>query len=206
MFSVIKESYVLFIKKFPLWIAFVLPLALFSFLDEEFASENIYFWMKLGGILILTLTELGIYKYIVKLNFGNVWQIIKKIIIISVYQVVIGVIMMLPIYIAIKIGQHHQILSAGYIMLCFVINIFLGGWFFAKFNAVLPLIAAGEKNGYKTYIKGKYLDWCWVSLLVYFPYVASLYLIDCALTSIVLSSLFVAVFSIFNIKLYQSKK
>lgn len=206
MLNIIKESYVLFIKKFPLWIAFVLPLALFSYLDEEVDNENIYLWMKLGGVLILTLTELAIYKYVAQLNLGNVWQIVKKTIYISFYQIVIGLIMMLPVYIVTQIGQHHQILSAGYILLCFIVNIFLGGWFFAKFNAIVPLIAAGEKDGYKTYIKGKYLDWCWASLLVYFPYVASFYLIDCALISIILSSLFVALFSIFNVKFYQSRK
>ncbi len=210
MLSIIKDSYFSFFKQIHKWIVVVLPLAIFSYLDEYLRGEYGYCWgMKLAGIVLLTLTELFIFKKVAALELGNIWNVVKKVVLISVYQVVIGLIMLVPVYIAIKIAQHHQILSLGYIFWAFVINIFLGGWLFAKTNAILPSVVAGEKlniSTFKSYTKGSYMDWVWVSLLIYFPYIISLYMVDCVVLSIAISSLFVAVFSLFNIKYYQSKK
>lgn len=210
MLSVIKESYVLFLKKLPLWVAVLLPMAVFSYIDEYYRSIYEDCWsIRLGGVMVVALTELFIFKFAAQINLGNIWQIVKKAFLISVYQIVVGLIMMLPVIIAMQIASHHNILSNGFLFISFIVNIFLGGYFFAKYNMALPLIAVGEKislANIKQYAKGSYKEWCWVSFLLYFPYVCSLYLIDCVLTSIILSSLFIAVFSIFNILYYQTKK
>ena len=209
MFGIIKNSYLLFCKKLPLWIVLVLPLAAFSYADEYFQAQSFSYWMKLSGVLILTLTELALYKFAINIKFGNIWQIVKKTILISVYQVIIGFIMLIPVFIAVQIAHHHQMMSDWYLLLTFIVNIFLGGWFFAKANALLPLMIEGEKLSWaksKEYLKGSYLGWCLVSGLIYFFYVASLYLIECDLTSIGLSSLFLIVFTLFNALYYQSKK
>ena len=209
MLSKIEESYTLFLKKLPLWIALVLPVTAFSFVDEYVALPEYSWEMTILGIILLSLTELFIFKYAGAIQLGYVGQIIKKTIVYGFYQAVIGAIMMVPVYIAMQIAQHHQMLTFGYVLICFVANIFLGGWFFAKANAILPLIAAGEKisfSKFKEYVKGSYFHWCLVSLLIYFPYVYSVYLINCLITSMILSNLFMVVFCLFNVKYYQAKQ
>ena len=210
MLNVIKDSYISFFKQFSKWGIFILPLLCFSFL-EEYLQKNYgdCFGLKILGIVILTLTELAIFKYAAEIPFGNVWNVVKKTVLISVYQVLIGIVMLIPVYIAMKIGQHHHIMSWGYVFICFVANIFIGGWVFAKANAIVALLAADEKINlarYKEFTKSGYLDWCWVSLLIYFPYVFSLYLVECAWVSIVISSLYLGIFSLFNARYYILKK
>ena len=144
MLSVIKESYVLFCKKLPLWVAVLLPMAVFSYVDEYYRSISEDSWsMRLGGVLIVALTELFVFKFAAQINLGNIWQIVKKAFLISVYQIVTGVIMMLPVIIGMKIAAHHHVLSNGFLFISFIVNIFLGGYFFAKYNMALPLIAVG---------------------------------------------------------------
>lgn len=210
MVSIIKNAYVLFLKKLPLCGALILPLIVFSYIDEYLKNQQEYWlWMKIGGILVLTLTELALYKYVMQFQLGNAWQVIKKTILISVYQVIVGTIMLIPVLIAVSIAQHHNIMSEGYLLICFVVNIFLGGWFFTKSNALVPMMAVGEKWSWhkcKEYTHDSYKNWAWVSLLLYFPYVVTLYLIGNALISIIVSSLFVVAFTLFNGLFYQSKK
>ena len=210
MLGLIKDSYLLFFKKLPLWVLIVLPMTVFSFVDEYLQSrfgESVF--MRLLGIVLLTLTELFIYKYAAQINLGNAWQVVRKTVIISLYQIVIGLIMMIPIYIFVNIAQHHQILSWGYMFFSFLLNAFIGGWFFAKANAIVPLLAQKEKISWaesKNYVQGSYQGWSLVSLLVYFPYLYSVYLIESLACSVIVSSLFLAVFNLFNALYYQSKK
>lgn len=210
MISMIKDSYMLFFKKLPLWIAILLPLVIFSYTDEYIRATYGYSWaMRLGGVAVVALIELLVFKFAAEIKLGNVWQVVKKIFLISIYQVIIGGIMIMPIFIFMKIAIHHHALSVGFLFFSFAVNIFLGGYIFAKYNVLLPLIA-GEKKIFssqlKQYVQGSYKDWCLVSFLLYFPYVCSLLLINCTLTSIVISSIFVVVFSIFNALYYNLRK
>lgn len=210
MLSVIKDSYILFLKKLPLWVAVLLPLVAFSYADEYIRAEHINSWsMRLGGVAVLTIVQVVIYKLVSELKLGNVWQIVKKILLISLYQMVLGIIVVIPILLLMKIASHHNILTDEFLFFAFVVNIFISGYLLAKYNTLVPLMAKGEKISLsliKQHTKGSYKDWCWVSFLLYFPYVCSLFLIDCTLTSIVVSSLFVVVFSIFNALYCNQKK
>ena len=210
MLSVIKDSYILFFKKLPLWVAVLLPLVAFSYADEYIRAEHINSWsMRLGGVAVLTIVQVVIYKLVSELKLGNVWQIVKKILLISLYQMVLGIIVVIPILLLMKIASHHNILTDEFLFFAFVVNIFISGYLLAKYNTLVPLMAKGEKISLsliKQHTKGSYKDWCWVSFLLYFPYVCSLFLIDCTLTSIVVSSLFVVVFSIFNALYCNQKK
>lgn len=210
MLNIIKESYLLFLKKLPLWIAFIVPLAAFSYLDEYVRAKGINSWsLRFGGVLLVALIEIAVFKYAGDLKLEKGWRIVKNVIFITVFQVVFSVIMMLPVIIAIRIAQHHQLLSPEFLFFSYTANIFLGGWCFAKFNSVMPMVAAGDKLSWEKigqYTKGSYKDWLWVSLLLYFPYVCSLYLISCIFTSIVVNALFLIAISIFNVLYYQSRK
>lgn len=210
MLSVIKDSYILFLKKLPLWVAVLLPLVAFSYADEYIRAEHINSWfMRLGGVAVLTIVQVVIYKLVSELKLGNIWQIVKKILLISLYQMVLGIIVVIPVLLLMKIASHHNILTDGFLFFAFVVNIFISGYLLAKYNTLVPLMAKGEKLSLsliKQHTKGSYKDWCWVSFLLYFPYVCSLFLINCTLTSIVVSSLFVVVFSIFNALYCNQKK
>ena len=208
MINIIKESYLLFFKKFPIWVAFLLPMLIFSFLDDAFLVAEHGVISKIVGIIVFAATELALYRYIMEIKLGGPWKSIYKMVILAVFQVVMGLIMLIPVYIFLQIAQHHNLMSFTYVFCSFLVNVFLGGWLFAKANAVIPLIVAGEKfsfSRFKTFSKDSYLAWAWVSLLIYFPYVACFYLIDSVATSIVITSLYVALFCLFNALYYKNK-
>ena len=210
MLNVIKDSYILFFKKLPLWVALLLPLVAFSYADEYVRATHVNSWfMRLGGVVVVTIVELLVFKFVAEIKFGNVWQIVKRTILISLYHMILGIIVIIPVYVFMHIAAHHNILTNWFLFFTFVVNIFLSGYVLAKYNTLLPLMAKGEKMSLsliKQHTKGSYKDWCVVSSLLYFPYVCSLFLINCTLTSIVVSSLFVIVFSIFNALYYNLKK
>lgn len=209
MFAIIKDSYVLFFKKLPLWIAFILPMAIFSYIDDLFWAGKGENWsLKILGLMIFAATELAIYRKAMEIELGGAVKAILKAIFLIVFQIVMGIVMLLPVYVFMHIAQHHQIMSFSYYALSLLVNVLLGGWIFAKANALVPLVIAGEKvdfSKFKEFSKGSYVAWALVSLLVYFPYVASYYLIECVWLNTILTSVFVAVFCLFNSVYYKAK-
>ena len=209
MLNIIKNSYVLFAKKILLWLAIVAPLIVFSCVDSYFFNGmfSIGTW-QIVGILILVATELVLYHYMLKIDRESVWSTVKKIILTAVVQVVMGVVMMIPVYIFMNIAYHHNFAESA-LWIGMVVNIFLGGWLFAKVCAIIALIMTNEKLSwarFKEFSKASYMDWAWASALVYFPYVLFNYLPINIYAGNVITAVLLVVLCTFNSSYYLAKK
>ena len=209
MLNIIKSSYVLFAKKISLWLALVAPLIVFSCVDSFFFDGmfSIGSW-QIVGILILVATELVLYHYMLKIDRETVWSAVKKIVLTAVVQVVMGVVMMIPVYIFMNIAYHHNF-TAGALWLGMVINIFLGGWLFAKVSSLIALIVTNEKLSwarFREFSKASYKDWAFCSALVYFPYVLFTYLPINIYAGNVITAVLLVVLCTFNSSYYLAKK
>lgn len=86
MLQIIKDSYHLYFKKFHIWLLFILPLIIYSFLDDYLlakAAENekFSFYMTLSLILsplVYTAIEMFIYRQAMQVKFGKLWGFVKK--------------------------------------------------------------------------------------------------------------------------------
>ena len=79
MFAIIKDSYVLFFKKLPLWIAFILPMAIFSYIDDLFWAGKGENWsLKILGLMIFFFFLLAIYRKAMEIELGGVVKAILK--------------------------------------------------------------------------------------------------------------------------------
>lgn len=216
MLQIIKDSYHLYFKKFHIWLLFILPLIIYSFLDDYLlakAAENekFSFYMTLSLILsplVYTAIEMFIYRQAMQVKFGKLWGFVKKWVFFIVIQLVMGYVMMIPVFIMSAIAGHHG-LPSFWLPAALVINVFLGIWLFAKVCVVLPLIMAGRKVGMRefwTFSRASYVSWLLAAVLVYFPYVAAFYLISCNVANIVVSALLSVIITLFNTMYYQANK
>ncbi len=209
MWNLIKESYVSLFKNIHRYGLIVLPLLVFSAVDDYAFETNVRpVWQALLAFVVLALTQIYLTKYILKFELKNVLAIIKRTVAFAVYQFVLGAIMFVPVYVFLRILAHHQI-DGNYLFLGLLLNLFLGNWFLAKFSSWLVLIAQGEKFSLKAYMnfsKQSYLDWLKVSALVYFPYVLSVYFVQPEILNMLLTTLFLMLLTVFNCLYYQSKK
>lgn len=213
MLNIIKDTYKLFFQKFPIWVLFVLPLMVYSFGDDylrgSYADCRSYLYLSLClSPLVFTVVEVAIYKYVLKAELGRIWGFVKKWLLFAVIQFVMGFVMMVPMFILSKIVAHHSV-SIYWVPLGLIINIFLGIWLFAKVNVLLPMIIKGDKitvESFNNMAKGSYLAWLLPATLVYFPYVASYYLIGDNTVNIVVTSLLAVLQCLFNCLYYENKQ
>lgn len=212
MLKIVKDTYHMYFKKMHIWFLFILPMILYSFLDEfllKNSSESFAFYATLSlflSPLVFAIVEMSIYRYVLKVEFGKVLEFVKKLILFTLVQVIFGFVAMIPVFILGAIAAHHNIVT-GWLVLALIANIFLGGWLLAKVSVVLPLIITGEKfemNKFWMYCKAPYRSWLIVSALVYFPYIATFYLIDCNFWNIIVSGFLSVIITLFNSAYYQA--
>lgn len=212
MFHVIQDAYKLYLKKLPVWFLFVLPLVVYSTADDYlrvyFADSQFYIYLSVVlSPVVYAAVQLAIYKYVMKTDLGKVWGTVKKLVLFTVIQFAMAFVMMLPMFVFSRIADHHQL---GYLWVPFglVANIFLGIWLFAKVNVVLPMVVKGNKITLKSYgkmAKGSYIFWAAVAALVYFPYIASYYLISNAWAGIITTGMLSVLQPLFNSLYYQAE-
>lgn len=212
MFHVIQDTYKLYLKKLPVWILFVLPMIVYSaaddYLRDYFAGSRFYFYLSVVlSPVVYAAVQLAIYKYVMKIDLGKVWGTVKKMALFAVIQFSMAFVMMLPMFVFSRIAEHHQ-LGNLWVPFGLVGNIFLGIWLFAKVNVILPMIAKGDKVTPKSFdktAKDSYAFWAAVAALVYFPYIASYYLIGNVWANVAATSLLSVLQPLFNSLYYQSK-
>lgn len=212
MFNLIKDTYKLYLKKMPLWILFVLPLIAYSLTDdvlrEKYAGCSCYLYCSMFlGPLVFSSAELFIYRHVMKFNMGKIWGFLKKVVLFTVAQFVMGLIMIVPMFIWARIANHHNI-GEYWLVVGLIVNVFLGIWLFAKINVLLPMIACGDGlsfDKFKKFSTGSYTSWLLASAFIYFPYIASYYLISNGIVNVVITSIVAVLMCLFNALYYQSK-
>lgn len=212
MFNVIQDTYKLYLKKLPVWSLFVLPLIVYSVADDYlrvyFAGNR--FYMYLSAVLspvVYAAIQLAIYKYVMKTDLGKLWGTVKKLVLFTVIQFAMAFVMMLPMFVLSRIAEHHQ-LGDLWIPFGLVANIFFGFWIFAKASVVLPMIVKDDKitlESFNGLAKGSYAFWTAVAALVYFPYIASYYLISNPWINVFVTGFLSVLQPLFNSLYFQAK-
>lgn len=212
MFNIIQDTYKLYFRKLPVWALFVLPLVLYSVADDYlrvyFADCRFYIYLSVVlSPVVYAAVELAVYKYMLKAELGKVWGTLKKLVLFAVIQFAAGFVMMLPMFVFSRTAGHHQ-LGSLWIPFGLVANIFLGIWFFARINIILPMIVKGDKITLKSFdkqVKNTYAFWAAVAALIYFPYIASYYLIGNSIVNVLVAGFLSVLQPLFNSLYYQAK-
>lgn len=212
MFNIIQDTYKLYFRKLPVLALFVLPLVLYSVADDYLRVylADCRFYIYLSAVLsplVYAAVELAVYKYMLKAKLGKVWGTLKKLVLFAVIQFSAGFVMMLPMFVLSRIAGHHQ-LGNLWVPFGLIANIFLGIWFFARVNIVLPMIVNEDKVTLKSFdrqAKDTYAFWAVVAALIYFPYIASYYLIGNVIVNVLVTGFLSVLQPLFNSLYYQAK-
>lgn len=211
MLKLIKDSYKLFFKNFPLIILFALPLLVLSALNLYFGSYTpvnrgiIYFTY--AALLLLPLvsagTDISIYRRLFHFNIVNPLSSLRAFILYLLVQIGIGLVGTAPIFLFQYILSLFGLSILLSLCLAIFLNIFVGFVFMARFNIILPLIIQNKVptlNEFMSYTKRPFKQWLVASALVYLPYVVLHYLsAPCPYTNMIITTVFMFVFICFNV-------
>ena len=211
MLKLIKDSYKLFFKNFPLIVLFALPLLVLSALNLYFGSYTpvnrgiIYFTY--AALLILPLvsagTDISIYRRLFHFNIVNPLSSLRAFILYLLVQIGIGLVGTAPIFLFQYILSLFGLSVLLSLCLAIFLNIFVGFTFMARFNVILPLIIQNKVpslHEFMSYTKRPFRQWLSVAVLVYLPYVVLHYLsAPCPYTNMIVTTVFMFVFICFNV-------
>lgn len=216
MLQTILSSYKTYLKNFPVILLFAVPLLVLSGIEIYFegltsANRGVKYFISLALFilpLISAATDIAVYQRLFKSPRVNPFGSLKTLFVYLFVQLGLGLIAILPIIIFRALFL--TFMSAGYAMTAALfVNMFVGIYFLARFNIILPLIVREQTPNLKeflAYTDDSYRKWLAVSFLVYLPYIVLNYVIPCPYLHMAVTNLFMLVFVSFNAVYVMERK
>lgn len=217
MFTTIADSYKLFLRNFPVIFLYALPLLAVASADIYFEGLNSanrgagYFIA--AAVIIIPLvsaaTDIAIYKRLLKMSAINPFNNLKTYVLYLVTQLLLGLIAVVPVFMFRYMLEMLNLNDTYALTTSLFLNLFIGIYFLARFNIILPLIVQGKIPTVKDFVsftERPYHDWLYVVFLVYLPYILLNYLVSCPYMHMVVTNLYMFVFVCFNITFLLSGK
>ena len=152
MLNIILDAYKLFLRKFPIILLYALPLLILSGISVYFqnlGTENrgvLYFLY--GAFFLIPLvsaaTDISIYQRLMNFRKVNPLASAKIFVLYLVVQIALGLVATLPMFIFFYILSFITASTLAAITLAAFFNIFVGLYFLARFNIILPLIITDQ--------------------------------------------------------------
>lgn len=209
MFKTILDSYKMYLKNLPVIILFALPLLVFSNIEIYFQhfenpNQGITYFIALAVLLLPLIsasTDIAVYRKFFKFDRVNPFSCPKTLFIYLFAQIALGLIATLPIFIFKYLFGLFMDNNLYIMIIALFLNMFIGIYFLARFNLILPLIVLEINPGLKTfldYTRNSYGKWLSVAFLIYLPYIVINYTVSCPYMNMLFTTLFMFVFICFN--------
>lgn len=209
MLKTIVDSYKMFCRNFPVILLYALPLLVLTVIQVYFngleTQNRGVIWYLAGATFLLPLissaTDVAVYKRLFKDASVNPFRNPKVLFIYLFVQLGLGLVAVLPIYLFNYIIINLTGWTFCALCLSLLANMFIGVYFLARFNIVLPLIVQQRVPSLKDFMgftDRPYKQWLLVAFLVYLPYILINYLFSCPYLNAVLTNLYMLVFVCFN--------
>ena len=216
MLNTISASYKMFFKNIRFILLYVLPLLILSAINIYFQnldSDNkaILYFINIAFFLIPLVsaaTDISIYQRLFNFKKINPLSSSKIFVLYLVCQIAIGLIAVLPMFLFLYLFSFITSSAFTTVALASLLNIFIGFYFLARFNIILPLIILNKipsLQKFLSYTKISYKKWLSVAVLVYFPYVIINYAFTCPYSNMILTNLFMFVILCFNVCYINNK-
>ena len=210
MLHTISASYKMFFKNIRFILLYALPLLILSAINiyfQKLDSDNraVLYFTNIAFFLIPLVsaaTDISIYQRLFNFKKINPLSSPKIFVLYLVCQIAIGLIAVLPMFIFFYIFSFITASAFTILALASLLNIFVGFYFLARFNIILPLIILNKipsLQKFLKYTKISYKKWLSVAVLVYFPYVIINYVFTCPYSNMLLTNLFMFVILCFNV-------
>lgn len=216
MLNIILDAYKLFLRKFPIILLYALPLLILSGISVYFqnlGTENrgvLYFLY--GAFFLIPLvsaaTDISIYQRLMNFRKVNPLASAKIFVLYLVVQIALGLVATLPMFIFFYILSFITASTLAAITLAAFFNIFVGLYFLARFNIILPLIIKDQVpslQSFMAYTKNSYRQWLAAAALIYLPYIVINYLFVCPYGQMLATNLFMFVLLCFNVSYINDK-
>lgn len=211
MFTLIKDSYKMYLKSFPIILLFAVPLLFLSGIaswieNSEILSNGMLYFYYATFILIPIIsvaTDIALYRRFFGFSIINPFSSLKPFIIYLVTQLALGLVASAPIILFRYIFDMFGMPNLPAFILAIFLDLFIGIYLLARFSILFPLIVQNKVPSLKEfsqYTAKPYKEWMMVAFLVYMPYVIFNYVIFCPFLNMLVVNLFAFVFICFNIK------
>lgn len=215
MFKLIKDSYKMYLKSFPLILLFAVPLLFLSGIavwieNSETVNRGMLYFHYFAFVLIPLIsvaTDISLYRRFFGFSIINPLCSLKTFILYLLTQLALGLVASAPIILFRYVFETFGMPSLPSFVLAIALDLFLGIYLLARFSVLFPLIIQNKVPSLKDfsqYTARSYKDWISVSLLIYMPYVIFNYLITCPFLNMLIVNLFAFVFVCFNIKYVET--
>lgn len=217
MLKTITASYKTFFKNFPVILLYALPLLVLVGIENYFESLNSpnrgirYFTMMTIYVLPLVsaATDVAVYQRLFGFSKINPFASLKTLFIYLFVQLGIGIIAVLPLYLINYLFKNLAGDNFTYFCAALLINMFIGVYFLARFNIILPLIVKQKTLSFKDFMSFtncSYGQWLLAAFLIYGPYIVINYAVSCPTMNNILTSLYLLVFVCFNAVFVTSRQ
>lgn len=215
MFKLIKDSYKMYLKSFPLILLFAVPLLFLSGItvwieNSETVNRGMLYFHYFAFVLIPLVsvaTDISLYRRFFGFSIINPLSSLKTFILYLLTQLALGLVASAPIILFRYVFETFGMPTLPSFVLAIVLDLFLGIYLLARFSILFPLIIQNKVPSLKDfsqYTARSYKDWMSVSLLIYMPYVIFNYVITCPFLNTLVVNLFAFVFVCFNIKYVET--
>lgn len=215
MFTLIKDSYKMYLKSFPLILLFAAPLLLLSGIavwieNSETVNRGMLYFQYVAFVLIPLVsvaTDISLYRRFFGFSIINPLSSLKAFMLYLLTQLALGLVASAPIILFRYVFEMFGMPVLSAFVLAIALDLFLGIYLLARFSILFPLIIRNEVPSLKDfsrYTARSYKDWISVSFLIYMPYVVFNYVIACPFLNMLIVNLFAFVFVCFNIKYVET--
>ncbi len=215
MFTLIKDSYKMYLKSFPLILLFAAPLLLLSGIavwieNSETVNRGMLYFQYVAFVLIPLVsvaTDISLYRRFFGFSIINPLSSLKAFMLYLLTQLALGLVASAPIILFRYVFEMFGMPALSAFVLAIALDLFLGIYLLARFSILFPLIIRNEVPSLKDfsrYTARSYKDWISVSFLIYTPYVVFNYVIACPFLNMLVVNLFAFVFVCFNIKYVET--
>lgn len=216
MFKIIVNSYLTFFKNLPVILLYALPLLVLSAIEIYFeglssANYGVKYFIIMAVYLIpfvSAATDIAVYQRLLGFTKINPFNSPKTLVIYFLVQLGIGIIAVVPLYAVYYFLNINTGATLSHLWVAILLNMFLGIYFLARFNIILPLLVKGQMLKLKDFLAVtdyKYSQWVLAGFLIYGPYLVLNYVVPCPYLNMFFTCLYMLVFVCFNVTYISTK-